>query len=236
MEAIKQKNNWNPTDNRFVCFLDIMGFKDLVMRNSHKEIYDLLLDLSKNRESLEDINFLPKGYDLDSLKTVSFSDSIVIFTKTDSVKCFELLSLSVSWLFAKAIESGIAMKGCIAHGETSINISRQIFFGQTIIDSYLLQEDVAFYGILIHNTVENFISKNKIIPVVLDRYKDCKAPLKSGKIGHLILDWTAAFTEEREISIKENAHLVLKALRNKTSGAPRKYIDNTIEVINEIHK
>ncbi|MGJ1212947.1 hypothetical protein [Sphingobacterium multivorum] len=101
MEAIKQKNNWNPTDNRFVCFLDIMGFKDLVMRNSHKEIYDLLLDLSKNRESLEDINFLPKGYDLDSLKTVSFSDSIVIFTKTDSVKCFELLSLSVSWLFAK---------------------------------------------------------------------------------------------------------------------------------------
>jgi len=89
---------------------------------------------------------------------------------------------------------------------------------------------------LIHNTVENFISKNKIIPVVLDRYKECKAPLKSGKIGHLILDWTAAFTEEREISIKENAHLVLKALRNKTSGAPRKYIDNTIEVINEIHK
>ena len=170
------------------------------------------------------------------LKTVSFSDSIVIFTKTDSVKCFELLSLSVSWLFAKAIESEIAMKGSIAHGETSINISRQIFFGQSIIDSYLLQEDVAFYGIVLHNTVESFIAKNEINPVVLKRYRECKTPLKSGKIGHLILNWAEAFEDEEKLNFKENAYLIMKKLRNKTSGAPRKYIDNTMDVINEIYK
>jgi len=236
MEEKASKSNWNPTENRFVCFLDIMGFKDLVMRNNHKVIYDLLLEFSKHRDLLEDVKSFPKGYDLDSLKTVSFSDSIVIFTKTDSVKCFELLTLSVSWLFAKAVESGIAMKGSIAHGETSINISRQIFFGQSIIDSYLLQEEVAFYGIVVHNTVESFINRSEIPSFALNVYSECKAPLKSGKIGHLILNWVHALEDEETVDLKESALLILKKLRNKTSGAPRKYIDNTIDVLNEIYK
>ncbi|TCK85549.1 hypothetical protein [Albibacterium bauzanense] len=236
MEEKITKTNWVPTANRFVCFLDIMGFKDLVMRNNHKYIYELLLDLSKNRETLDNVKSLPERYDLDSLKTVSFSDSIVIFTKTDSVECFELLTISVNWLFAQAIKSEIAMKGSIALGETSVNIAKQIFFGQSIIDAYLLQEEVAFYGIVAHNSVENFIANEGIDESVFNTYKECKAPLKSGKIGHLILNWADAFDREEGIDLKENVLLVIQKLRNKTSGSPRRYIDNTIGVINEIYK
>ena len=151
-ENLEKKKPWNPTDKRFVCFLDIMGFKDLVMRNSHDEIYEMLMELSKHRTSLESKN-LPSKY-ADSLKTVSFSDSIVVFTKDDSIASFDLLTIAVSWLFAKAMEDGIPMKGAISCGEMSINITRQIFFGQPLIDAYLLEEDVAFYGIVVHNTVE----------------------------------------------------------------------------------
>lgn len=52
-QSSRTKKSWSPTSKRFVCFLDIMGFKDLVMRNSHKEIYDLLTKLSKHRDTLE---------------------------------------------------------------------------------------------------------------------------------------------------------------------------------------
>jgi len=47
-EKTTNKKPWNLTDKRFVCFLDIMGFKDLVMRNSHDEIYKMLNELSKH--------------------------------------------------------------------------------------------------------------------------------------------------------------------------------------------
>ena len=234
---IKSKKSWNPTDNRFVCFLDIMGFKDMVMRNSHEEIYSMLNSLSKHRSYIESTEDLPAEY-IDALKTVSFSDSIVIFTKDDSISSFEILTYATSWLFAKGMEDGIPMKGAISCGEMSINISRQIFFGQPLIDAYLLEEDVAFYGVAVHNTVEKFINdnSNNIDKNVIDRYIDCLTPLKSGKINHLILDWIIDLDDDKKSPFKEIALSIMKKQREKTSGSPRKYIDNTIEVIEKTCK
>lgn len=99
MTKVKTKP-WSTTNHRFVCFLDIIGFKNMVMRNPHNEIYTLLSELSKQRKAIEDTKDLP--FEFNFLKTVSFSDSIIIFTKDDSLKSFELLSASVSWLFKNA--------------------------------------------------------------------------------------------------------------------------------------
>lgn len=239
LKDVTKRKSWSPTEKRFVCFLDIMGFKDMVMRNPHDKIFEMLTELSKHREEIENSN-LPKKYDSDSLKTVSFSDTIVVFTKQDSIECLELLTLSVSWLFAKAMSMGIPMKGAISHGEMSVNISRQIFFGQPLIDAYLLEEDVAFYGIVIHNTLEEFINNRALKPLISSKYIDCLIPLKSGKINHLILDWVQALEtdvdDEQKLSVKEIAINLMKKQRERTSGSPRKYIDNTVEVINTIIK
>lgn len=41
------KTKWEIKDTRFVAFLDILGFKDLVYRKTHDEIYTLLTTISK---------------------------------------------------------------------------------------------------------------------------------------------------------------------------------------------
>jgi hypothetical protein len=233
----EDKKAWNLTDNRFVCILDIMGFKDMVIRNSHDSIYEMLNDLSKYRSDLENPN-VPDGYDPNSIKTVSFSDTIAIFTKTLDPKCFELLTYCVGWLFAKAMQDGIAMKGAISCGKMSINISRQIFFGQPLIDAHLLHEETAYYGIVIHDSVERYINSTatQLKPHVIERYIDCPVPLKSGIISHLILDW-ADWLMDSIPTKKEKIKLaleVLKKQRERTSGPPRKYIDNTLKVITHI--
>jgi hypothetical protein len=235
----KSKKPWSTTSKRFVCFLDIMGFKDMVMRNSHKEIYDLLTKLSKHRNSLENAKKLPEQYDSDSLKTVSFSDSIVVFTKDDRPECFEIMTLAVSWLFAQSLRDGIPMKGAIAFGEISVNISSQIFFGQPLIDAYLLEEEVNYYGITVHNTVENYFTEYKINENVKEHYIDFLTPLKSGRINHLNLNWISSLNlsnEKQKIDEKQEALDLMVKQRRKTSGYPRKYIDNTSEVINLIYK
>ena len=60
----------------------------------------MLDEFSKARKSLESPN-IPDTYGNDSLKTVSFSDTIVVFTKDDSKECLELLTFAASWLFGK---------------------------------------------------------------------------------------------------------------------------------------
>ncbi|CAM4116222.1 hypothetical protein FLAN108750_11165 [Flavobacterium antarcticum] len=237
-QSSKYKKSWSPTSKRFVCFLDIMGFKDLVMRNSHKDIYELLNKLSKHRDDLENTSSLPEQYDSDTLKTVSFSDSIVIFTKDDRPECFEVLTFAVGWLFSQSLIDGIPMKGAIAFGEMSVNISSQIFFGQPLIDAYLLEEEVNYYGIVVHDTVERYFDEYNVNKNIQKLYIDCLTPLKSGKINHLNLNWISSLNLQNDIDIneKEKALSLMLKQRRRTSGYPRKYIDNTSEVINLMYK
>ena len=76
----KSESNWQPTSKRFITFLDIMGFKALVLRSSHKEIYELLYELSHLRFFVENV---PSSTDVKGAEiyTASFSDSIILFSK-----------------------------------------------------------------------------------------------------------------------------------------------------------
>ena len=81
MKEKAKTTNWLPTDKRFVAFIDVLGFRDLVMRNSHSHIYDLLSEISKLRSLIDNWKDRSDGrYTNAELYTVSFSDSIVVFS------------------------------------------------------------------------------------------------------------------------------------------------------------
>ena len=42
---------WKVNDRRFVCFLDIMGFKDYIARTKHEDVYKTMKNLSDLRQS-----------------------------------------------------------------------------------------------------------------------------------------------------------------------------------------
>lgn len=237
-ESSINKKKWIPTTERFVAFIDIMGFKDMVMRSSHNEIYNLLNELYSLRKSINNVRKLPEQYELDSLnslKTVSFSDSIIFFTKSSSIECFSILTRALSWLFAKSIEKGLPMKGAISFGEISVNIKRQIFFGQPLIDAILLGEDVNYYGVVAHHSVEKYLNKNEDELSkfgIRDYYFEEQTPFKSGKISHINLNWFFRVDNDSNENIPEKVEDLMKKQREKTSGSPRIYIDNTLNLFN----
>lgn len=241
MAKKRTKTNWVPTDNRFVAFFDILGFKDLVMRSSHNEIYEKLNGISKTKKWLEN---LANNSDVQDkigngeIYTVSFSDSIVLFSKNDDIENFKFFLVAVRWLFAKAIENNTPMKGGIAYGEISLNKSEQIYFGQAIIDAYLIEEDVNYFGVTAHNSIDKYIKDNQndldlnYIETILF---DCSTPLKCGKIEHKNIDWFRKLTvlEELEDHDEKTKAIedVIKSFRMTSSGSPRRYVDNTLEVL-----
>ncbi|PWI28846.1 hypothetical protein DI383_14620 [Flavobacteriaceae bacterium LYZ1037] len=245
-EKKNKKTNWKTTDNRFVAFLDLLGFKDKVMRKTHSDIYDELSNISASKKKLEELSPITNEghYFADSdIYIVSFSDSVVLFSKNDSYINFEYFLVSLRFLFSNAIRSNIAIKGGIAHGEISLNKSEQIYFGQPIIDAYLIEEDVNYLGVSCHNSIDSYLEKNKqqaensnLIEGLLF---SSVTPLKCGKIFHRNLDYFVMIPNERDkeaTEIEEEVLSKLKSYYQTVSGSARRYIDNTIDLYEKLVK
>ena len=235
-----KEKNWITTDKRFIVFLDIMVFKDFVARNSHEHVYDIMTKLSKARELIDSFNVDQFGTNFSDkgLYTTSFSDSIILFSKDNSISSFELITAATEFLMSEAMKDAIPMKGSIAYGTISVNKAKQIYFGQPLIDAYLLQEEVNYYGVVAHNSIDAFITENinYFDQELKDSYKEIKTPLKSGMINHRNILWFKALLElnEDESVISIRFAEILNKLKSITSGAPRKYIDNTEDVFRKV--
>lgn len=210
VEIVKESKD---TGDCFVAFLDILGFKDRVARTSHADLRALLWKFNTQ------ISKIAGQYSRGKLELVQFSDSIVLFTQDTKSASLEALALTVRGIMSEAIGDMIPIKGAIAKGRMTVNKSKQLFFGQALIDAYLLQESVYYYGIVVHHTAESSAKS-------LGRlFRDFKVCLKSGAISHFELVWWDE--ADKGTTIQK-----LSEIRATVSDAPRKYLDNTISTIN----
>lgn len=214
------------TAERFVTFLDIMGFKDRVARTTHE---DLLVQLSEFNRS---VTLQVLRYSDKKIQLAQFSDSIVLFSNDDTPESLETIAKVSRSIMRDAIARQIPLKGAIAQGIITCDVAKQLFFGQALIDAYLLEENIHYYGILAHHSAEQSVIR-------LDKksgnsyFRDIKAPLKSGQIGHYELSWYADSEKDTETLRKTCSGL--RNIRETVSDAPRKYIDNTLEVIDKFY-
>lgn len=220
-------DEWVDTKERYVVFFDIMGFKDKVARHTHQSILNELTQLSDRIVQI--LNDLDDPFIL--LKT-QFSDSIVLFSKNDSFECFEAISKTAIEIMKSAIKLKIPIKGAISHGKMTVDDSKQLYFGQALIDAFLLEEDVCYYGVVAHHTVEKVIKNMPKENPLSHLFHDIKAPLKNGDISHYELTWTF----NNQLQLDGEVKQWLTNIRENVSDSPRRYIDNTFRVIDLIGK
>lgn len=228
------------TKNRFVVFLDIMGFKDRVARNTPEELYAELTEFNKNITNILNSNqkikqdkskkendssggIVIKNYEEENnIILAQFSDSIVLFSVDDSNDSLVTISKVTEKIMRAAIRhtNPIPLKGALAKGNVTCDMSKQLFFGQALIDAFLLEENVQYYGVVVHHTAEESVSK-----LNSDIYKNSKIYLKSGRIEHYELIWYKDNIDTIESEIDR--------IRLSVSDSPRKYIDNTKQIIRD---
>lgn len=218
--------SWLPTCNRFVAFLDIMGFKDMVARKNHEEVLELLEKLAQVEEVKSKIQNLDERVDI-----FKFSDSILILSDDDSIETCKSFITVVRTVFYRAIELGLPLKGSIAYGKMTFNKNKNIVFGQPLIDAYLLEEELAYYGVISHNSFDAYRAKYPEENYIQGTFILKKTPFKSCEVIHNNLDW---FAISRIGILKKSLKETLDDLYLTVSGAPRKYIDNTIKICEEL--
>ena len=162
----------------------------------------------------------------------TFSDSIVIFSKNNTIESFDIFTQTVNYFFSQLIHKNIAVKGSIAYGQLSLDSDKQIFFGQPLIDAFLLQEEVDYLGVVAHNTIDSYIADNLITDKVMKQFFEESAPLKSGKITHLNLNYFPFFVYDDVDEMPK----YFEKFKLTMSGKPRKYLENTINFYHQYIK
>jgi hypothetical protein len=231
------RSNKNITATRFVAFIDILGFKNLVDNSTHEEVLNQLESLKK---SLDEID----KRESEDLKTWIFSDSIMIVSNNDSYSAADAILISVSQIMEQALEIGLLLKGVISFGNFTADFKNSIFFGRPLIDSYLLQEEIKISSIVLHHTFEKRVLQFREDPNLLSdgRTLEFITPLQHGAVSHLHLNWMEYYSiyaiESNELKLQEVDKYTkkLKNLYLNVSGHSRIYIDNTLKFFDACKK
>lgn len=120
------------TNTKYIAFLDILGFKDLI-ENNKIEVVEKLYDTFQNGlvKSFAFTNLQGSRTENDKFKeyadiektilnSLIISDSIIIWTDDDDYKNFLELVLAVKFFMYLSIGSGLPLRGAISCGELSI--------------------------------------------------------------------------------------------------------------------
>ena len=94
------------------------------------------------------------------IRTVFFSDSILLISSDDSADSATQLIYHVANMLRNALIAGIPLKGAIAHGEQTADFDKSLHFGQPLIDAHKLQDELYLYGVVLHHSAEQHIKDN----------------------------------------------------------------------------
>lgn len=217
---------WEETTERFIAFIDIMGFSNYVFRNEHKLVKKRMIALQRILANTElSVKRISKQFDgiNEAIRTVIFSDSILLITIDQSKSSLENILYTCQLFLSESFKKRIPLKGAISYGTITADFEKSLFFGKGLIDAYSLQEQLFMYGVVLDEKIERRLRKKGEDSVRLCKYG--KVPTKSGMINHFTVDWMS--------SDSTKAVLIMNGFYNDMSGYPRKYLDNTIEYIEE---
>lgn len=218
-------SDWTIKTKRYVAFLDVLGFKDYALRHSIDEVYNRLQILNGFRPEEGE-----RDYDSDEEKRIKFSifsDSIFIFTRDDSFVTLRHFLSYVKRVMRMALRNEIPLKGAIAYGDIVVDDNTNLFCGQPIIDAYLLEEELQYMGVVFHHTFEEAYGKlsDTQFKRICEWVKEESTPFKYGKRIHFNLDYRVSGSKVYNLA----SHVVNQ--RYYSSGDARKYVDNTLDML-----
>lgn len=162
--------------NRFVGFFDILGFKNLVEKNSHEklvEIYkDVLIDtvaeirrlgfeIHKNEE-----NALKS---LESIKQFIISDSIILIQDDCTHRGLFFITLQAKVLLQIAMDEGIPLRGAISVGPVTIlEDFGTTIIGQGLVNAYSLESMQNWSGAIIDDKCFQIHPKDNVFLEILE--------------------------------------------------------------------
>lgn len=160
------------TEKKFIAFVDILGFKDLVKNNSHQrlvELYEKLFTpnvatgLARGKFKIIDKGekkYWEPDYAKININSLIISDSIILWTDNNSMTSFIDITTSLRTLLNHSFVLGFPLRGALVEGDLTIlkgtfNSGKDNTFntliGNGLVEAYKLEGEQNWSGCVIED-------------------------------------------------------------------------------------
>lgn len=237
--GIDENFNW---PLRYVANFDILGISSLIRDHKEKALR-MLLDFYdiKNLLGQMNIEIIETGEIIaDQIARVSFSDTIVIFTKGNTIKDLWAIIALGSQLFSKCLNKCIPIRGGVAYGEFFFDPYREIFCGFPLVEAHKIGEEAQWLGIVVTEEVAKRCDQNNITTRQQPGVVEWGVPLKNEcSVRRSVINWPSVYRNNFTITppiCVEQFYSPFEEDFGKYSELPdiikKKYI-NTVNFINK---
>lgn len=140
-----RSKNWKK--GRYLLFLDILGFSELVETRPAKEIYDVINSALDSFGRWEKLN--------GQFKTIYFSGTFLFYQDQKGYGDWAFLDVYAigSMVLSALLAAGIPARGAISFGEFEVELDtsgrHQVYFGMALIEAYKAEQKEKWIGITI---------------------------------------------------------------------------------------
>jgi hypothetical protein len=231
--------------NRYVAYVDMLGISGLMLKDS-KLAWEALSKMAQAKERVFGLSFTIGGRHVslkDHIAAFTFSDTILLFTKSDDADDLRAVLMVCLELFAQVLQGSIPVRIGVAHGQFVFNGNEGVFVGPPLVHAYRLGQAAQWIGAVLDKTVAErarellpeFLSYGDCLPLVVD----WEVPVKSGGTeSHPVLSWPRShrrnFTIAPPISVDEfyRAFVQLFGAWSSLRSEDRRKYENTVSFVN----
>jgi len=219
----------------------MLGMKSLALRNPDLA-WEALCRLDKarrNRLALSLMAFNPPRDIHNRVRSFVFSDSIIVFTMSDTDDDLMAIVILVGELIARPLHYCIPMRGGIAHDRFLFNLEHSLGVGPALVRAHSLSEGAQWLGICVDQEVCDHAIRIPIQSGGHPAIIPWLVPYKDGRTTEsLVLDWVVShrnnWTVKLPLGVKQ-FHQPFERFFGPFEDLPddvrRKY-DNTVRFVN----
>lgn len=193
----------NDSHVRFVAHLDILGMSAIVEKDAD-EAWGMLSDLVAVRDrvgkyAMEFLQTKELVRASDVATAVTFSDTIVLFSKGTSDIELRALLILISELLHKAMCSCVPVRVGLAQGKFFVNQDKSMYAGPALIEAYRVGESAQWLGICLGRSVEVQAQKLELKTGQSKMIVEWPVPIKGGVESRFVVNWPAIFAHDFKI-------------------------------------
>jgi len=181
---------------RYVLHLDILGMRVLSARDN-REAWDMLSALEIALRKSTNSTVIYKGFDgpahiPELVKSIFFSDTIVLYSDSDSLKEFVAIFTAALKLFAEAMYLRVPIRIGISKGLFYTDEQRSMYAGPALIEAYEIGEASQWLGIVLSESVAEDARKEDFRNGRSKLVVDWNVPTKKGPVRASAVNWPVA--------------------------------------------
>lgn len=188
---------------RYVAHLDILGMRELTNRD-HQEAWQMLSALEIALTTSTEVTIVSENFDdpihiPEMIRSVIFSDTIILYSNADSPRdCLAIFTAVVN-LFSKALHFCVPIRIGISKGIFYADEQRSMYAGPALIEAYDIGEKSQWLGIVLSASVAKDAISQNLRKGTSQIVVDWDVPTKTGTDKASVANWPVALESSFKI-------------------------------------